>query len=152
MSSLPPWATSQLLEPVQLDNGNQIDVTPYVRFETAFDDIDYGVLDVEVAYQQEGHPVHMYLLHYFALTERRDKNGNLCEGWRDQFDFPPALLKLVVIHQERTINLFMQQCLAINDRGINVYGPNKGLRRRLIHHVIYHEKRLFDAWETVHLA
>ena len=86
MSSLPPWATSQLLEPVQLDNGNQIDVTPYVRFETAFDDIDYGVLDVEVAYQQEGHPVHMYLLHYFALTERRDKNGNLCEGWRDQFE------------------------------------------------------------------
>ena len=148
MSSLPPWATDHLLEPVQLDSGNQIDVTPYVRFETGFNDIDYGVLDVEVSFQQEGYPVHMYLLHYFALTERYDKNGNLPDGWRDQFDFPPALLKLVVIHQGRTINLFMQQCLAINDRGISVYGPNKGLRRRLIYHAIYYEKLLFDAWEA----
>lgn len=119
MSSLPPWAADHLPEPVQLDSGNQIDVTHYVRFETGFDDIDYGVLDVEVSFQQSGHPVHIYLLHYFALTERYDKNSNLYDGWRDQFDFPPALLKLVVRHEEtgRTINLFVQQCLAVNDRG-----------------------------------
>ena len=40
------------------------------------------------------------------------------------FDFPPALLKLVAIHQKRTIKLFQQQCLAVNDKGISVYGPN----------------------------
>ena len=148
MSSLPPWATGQVPEPVQLDCGNQIDVTPYVRFETGFNDIDYGVLDVEVSFQQEGHPVNMYLLHYFALTERYDKNGTPVDGWLDQFDFPPALLKLVVLYQGRTINLFMQQCLAINDKGVSVYGPNKGLRRRLIYNVIYHERPLLDAWET----
>ena len=134
MSSLPLWATGNAPEPVQLDGDNQTDVTPYVRFETGFNDIDYGVLDAEVSFQQEGHPVNMYLLHYFALTEHYDKNGTPVEGWMEQFSFPPALLKLVVRYQGRTINLFLQQCLAINDKGISVYGPNKGLRRRLIYH------------------
>ena len=64
------------------------------------------------------------------------------------FDFPPALLKLVATYQERTIKLFLQQCLAVNDKGLTVYGPNKALRRRLIHHVVYHEKPLFNAWNA----
>ena len=38
-----------------------------------FTDIDYGVLDVAVTFHSEGQLVHMYLLHYFALTERHDK-------------------------------------------------------------------------------
>ena len=65
------------------------------------------------------------------------------------FDFPPALLKLVATYQERTIKLFLQQCLALNDKGISVYGPNKALRRRLFHHVVYHEKPLCDAWQAL---
>ena len=65
------------------------------------------------------------------------------------FDFPPAPLKLVATHQERTIKLFLQQCLAVDDKEISVYGPNKALRRRLIHHVAYHEKPLFDAWNAL---
>ena len=48
------------------------------------------------------------------------------------FDFPSALLKLVATHQERTMKLFLQQCLAVNDKGISVHGPNEALRRRLI--------------------
>ena len=35
------------------------------------------------------------------------------------------------------------------DNGISVYGPNKALRRRLIHHVVYHERPLFEAWQTL---
>ena len=97
-----------------------------------FKDIDYGVLDVTVTFHSEGQLVHLYLLHYFALTERHDKNSCLYDGWQDMFDFPPALQKLVVTHQGRTIQLFQQQCIAINDNGISVYGPNKALRRRLV--------------------
>ena len=149
MSTWPPWSPNQSRESVPLDCDSDIDVTQFVRFETLFDDIDYGVLDVVVSFRHEGHLVHMYLLHYFALTERYDKNSSLYEGWKDMFDFPPALLKLVATHQERTIKLFLQQCLAVNDKGISVYGPNKALRRRLIHHAVYHEKPLFDAWNAL---
>ena len=149
MSNLPPWSPHQLREPVQLDQDGAIDVSQFVRFEMHFQDIDYGVLDVVVTFYCEGQLVHMYLLHYFALTERHDRNSCLYDGWRDMFDFPPALQKLIVTRQGRTIKLFQQQCIAINDKGISVYGPNKALRRRLIHHVVYHEKPLFDAWQAV---
>ena len=44
-------------------------------------DIDYGVLDVTVSFRREGHLIHMYLLHYFALTERYDRNCTLLEGY-----------------------------------------------------------------------
>ena len=97
-----------------------IEVSQFVRFEMHFTDIDYGVLDVAVTFHSEGQLVHMYLLHYFALTERHDKNSCLYDGWQDMFDFPPALQKLVVTHQGRTIKLFQQQCIAINDKGISV--------------------------------
>ena len=30
------------------------------------------------------------------------------------------------------MKLFLQQCLAVNDKGISVHGPNEALRRRLI--------------------
>ena len=50
-----------------------IEVSQFVRFEMHFTDIDYGVLDVAVTFHSEGQLVHMYLLHYFALTERHDK-------------------------------------------------------------------------------
>ena len=149
MSNLPPWSPHLLREPVQLDQDGVIDVSQFVRFETHFGDIDYGVLDVVVSFYSEGQLVHMYLLHYFALTERHDKNSCLYDGWQDMFDFPPALQKLVVTHQGRTIKPFQQQCIAINDKGISVYGPNKALRRRLIHHIAYHEKPLLDAWQAV---
>ena len=149
MSNLPPWSPHHLREPVQLDQEGVIDVSQFVRFEMHFTDIDYGVLDVAVTFHSEGQLVHMYLLHYFALAERHDKNSCLYDGWQDMFDFPPALQKLVVTHQGRTIQLFQQQCIAINDKGISVYGPNKALRRRLIHHVVYHERPLLEAWQAV---
>ena len=94
------------------------------------------------------YPVNMYLMHYFALAEHYDKNGTPVEGWAEHFSFPPALLKLVVRHQSRTINVSVQQCLAINDKGISVYGPNKGLRRRLIYHVLYHERPLLATFDS----
>ena len=126
-----------------------IDVSQFVRFETQFDDIDCGVLDVVVSFWNEGQLIRMYLLHCFALTERYDKNSSLYAGWQDMFDFPSALLKLVATHQTRPLQLFQQQCIAINDKGISVYGPNKALRRRLIHHVMHHEKPLFDTWQAL---
>ena len=72
--------------------------------------------------------------------------GLLSKGGLRIFFFPPALLKLVVRHNSRSI--FSQQCLAINDKGISVYGPNKGLRRRLIHHLLYHERPLLDTFDS----
>ena len=80
MSNLPPWSPHQLREPVQLDHDGVIDVSQFVRFEMHFKDIDYGVLDVTVTFHSEGQLVHLYLLHYFALTERHDKNSCLYEG------------------------------------------------------------------------
>ena len=73
MSTRPPWSPNQLREPVPLDHDGDIDVSQLVRFETHFGDIDYGVFDVVVSFRDHGHLVHMYLLHYFALTERYDK-------------------------------------------------------------------------------
>ena len=139
MSNLPPWSPHQLREPVQLDQDGVIDVSQFVRFEMHFKGIDYGVLDVVVSFYCEGQLVHMYLLHYFALTERHDRNSCLYDGWRDMFDFPSALQKLVATHQGRTIKLFQQQCIAINDKGISAQNN---------HHVVYHEKSLFDAWQA----
>ena len=54
MATLPPWAAGNTPEPVLLDGDNQVDVTPYVRFETGFENIDYGVLDVQVSFQHDG--------------------------------------------------------------------------------------------------
>ena len=38
----------------------------------------------------------------------------------------------------------MQQCLAINDRGVSVYGSNKGYRWRMVHHILNHEQPLLS--------
>ena len=131
-----------------LDVGNQVDVTPYVRFETGHDDINYGVLDIQVCFMHEGRNTNVYLLHYFALAEDYDKNGTLVHGWDENFAFPPALSKMVVRYQGRTINVFVQYCLTVNNKGISVYGSNKGYRRRFIHHVLYHERLLLDVFEA----
>ena len=48
-----------------------------------------------------------------------------------------------VKYQDRWINVFLQQCVAINDRGVSVYGSNKGYRWRMVHHILYHEQELF---------
>ena len=66
--------------PVEGTSSTVIDVSQFVRFEMHFKDIDYGVLDVTVTFHSEGQLVHLYLLHYFALTERHDKNSCLYEG------------------------------------------------------------------------
>ena len=58
-----------------MDHDGDIDVSQFVRFETQFGDIDHGVLDVVVSFWHEGQLAHMYLLHYFALTERHDKKA-----------------------------------------------------------------------------
>ena len=144
----PPWEAARTPEPVALDEGGQIDVTAYVRFETGFDDIDYGVLDIQVYFRHGKQRVNVYPLHYFALTQEYPKTGRAVEGWAENFAFPPALLKLIVRYEGRTINVFVQHCIAINDKGISIYGPNKGYRRRLIHHVLYHERPLLEEFDS----
>ena len=148
MPPVPPWVAGNTPEPVSLDVGNQVDVTPYVRFETGHDDINYGVLDIQVCFMHEGRNTNVYLLHYFALAEDYDKNGTLVHGWDENFVFPPALSKMVARYQGRTIYVFVQYCLAVNNKGISVYGSNKGYRRRLIHHVLYHERLLLGIFEA----
>lgn len=49
----PPWKAVHAPEPVALDEGGQVDVTPYVRFETGHNDINYGVLDIQVYFMHE---------------------------------------------------------------------------------------------------
>ena len=110
--------------------------------ETNFADIDYGVLDIQVYF------MNVYLLHYFALTPEYNKNETAVEGWAENFSFPPAFLKMVVRYQGRTINVFVQYCLAVNDKGISVYGPNKGHHRRLIYHALYHERPLLEVFDA----
>ena len=82
---VPPWAAGNTPEPVALDGGSQVDVTSYVRFETNFADIDYGVLDIQVYFTHEGSPVNAYLLHYFAFTQDYDKCGRAVEGRAENF-------------------------------------------------------------------
>ena len=123
MPPVPPWAVGNTPEPVSLDIDCFVDVTPYVRFETGHSDIDYGVLDIQVSFQHEGRHTSVYLLHYFALAENYPKCGAVIAGWVDNFDFPPALAKMIVRYQERTINVCVQYCLAVNDRSSEVPGP-----------------------------
>ena len=66
-------------------------------------------------------------------------SGSRLEGW---LSFPAALSKMRVMYQDRWINVCTPQCVAINDRGVGVYGPNKGRRRRMVHHILYHEQPL----------
>ena len=127
-ASSAPWAVGNTPEPVSLDIDGFVDVTPYVRFETGHDDIDYGVLDIQVSFQHEGRRTNVYLLHCFALAENYAKYAAVVPGWMDSFDFPPALAKMRVWHQERWINVCVPHCVAVNDRGISVYGSNKGYR------------------------
>ena len=148
MPPVPPWAVGNTPEPVSLDIDCFVDVTPYVRFETGHSDIDYGVLDIQVSFQHEGRHTSVYLLHYFALAENYPKCGAVIAGWVDNFDFPPALAKMIVRYQERTINVCVQYCLAVNDRGISVYGSNEGYRWRLVRHILYHERQLLELFDT----
>ena len=66
-------------------------------------------------------------------------SGSRLEGW---LSFPAALSKMRVMYQDRWINVCTPQCVAINDRGVGVYGPNKGRRRRMVHHILYREQPL----------
>lgn len=43
-------------------------------------------------------------------------------GWIEGFSFPPALQKLTVSIEGRTLQLFHQQCIAISAGGATVYG------------------------------
>ena len=121
---VPPWEAARAPEPVALDEGGQIDVTAYARFETGFDDIDYGVLDIQVYFRHGAQHVNVYPL---ALLSRLLRSilrpDRAVEGWAENFAFPPALLKLIVRYEGRTINVFVQHCIAINDKGISVYAP-----------------------------
>ena len=105
---VPPWAAGNTFEPVSLDVGNNVDVTPYVRFEANHSDINYGVLDIQVCFMHERSKTNVY----FALAENYDKNGTLPQGWNDNFPLPSALTKMIVHYQGRTINVCVQNCLA----------------------------------------
>ena len=96
MPPVPPWAVGNTPEPVSLDIDCFVDVTPYVRFETGHSDIDYGVLDIQASFQNEGRHTSVYLLHCFALAENYPKCAAVVAGWMDNFDFPPALAKMIV--------------------------------------------------------
>ena len=76
-----------------------------VCFETGHDDIDYGVLDIQVSFQHEGRHTSVYLLHCFALAENYPKCSSVVPVWMDSFDFPPALAKMIVWHQDRQVLL-----------------------------------------------
>ena len=115
---------------------------------TGHDDIDYGVLDIQVSFQHEGRHTSVYLLHCFALAENYPKCASVVPGWMDNFDFPPALAKMIVWHQDRSINVCVPYCVAVNDRGISVYGSNKGYRWRLVRHILYRERQLVKLFET----
>ena len=146
MPPVPPWAVGNTPEPVSLDIDGFIDVSAYVRLEEGLSDIKYGVLDIQVNFHHEGSLMNVYLLHFFALAENYGKCAAVVPGWIDGFSFPPALAKIRVRYQERWINVCAQQCVAINDRGISVYGSNKGYRWR--HHILYHEQPLLALFET----
>ena len=85
-----------------------------------------GVLDIQVSFQHEGRHTNVYLLHCFALAENYAKCSAVVPGWMDSFDFPPALAKMIVRFQERSTDVCVPHCVAVNDRGISVYGSNKG--------------------------
>ena len=145
---VPPWAVGNTPEPVSLDIDGFVDVSAYVRLEEDLPDIQYGVLDIQVNFHHEGSLMNVYLLHFFALAENYGRCAAVVPGWQDGFTFPPALTKLRVKYQERWINVCTQQCVAINDRGISVYGSNKGYRWRLVHHILYHEQPLLALFAT----
>ena len=86
--------------------------------------------------------MNVYMLHFFALAENYPRCSAIVQGWKDGFTFPPALTKMRVLFRDRWINVCTQQCLAINDRGVSVYGSNKGYRWRMVHHILYHEEPL----------
>ena len=145
---VPPWAVGNTPEPVSLDIDGFIDVSACVRLEEDLSDIQCGVLDIQVNFHHEGSLMNVYLLHFFALAENYGRCAAVVPGWQDGFTFPPALTKLRVKYQERWINVCTQQCVAINDRGISVYGSNKGYRWRLVHHILYHEQPLLALFAT----
>ena len=145
---VPPWAVGNTPEPVSLDIDGFIDVSAYVRLEDDLPDIHYGVLDIQVNFHHEGSLMNVYLLHFFALAETYPRCAAVVPGWKDGFTFPPALTKMRVLYHDRWINVCTQQRIAINDRGISVYGSNKGYRWRLVHHILYHEQPLLALMET----
>ena len=89
-----------------------MDVTPYVRFETGHEDINYGVLDVNVRFTHDQRAVSCYLLHFFPLGQVDQSHKRAIDGWAEGFNFPPALLKLSVFHENLTIFPFQKQCIA----------------------------------------
>ena len=148
MPPTPPWAVGSTPEPVSLDVDDFVDVTNYVRFEEQLEDIDYGVLDIQLTFRHEGHLFDVYLVHAFALAETYPKNSSVVPGWMDGFSFPPALTKMRAKYNNCWINVMVQQCVAINDRGVSVYGSNKGYRWRLVHHILYHEQELLALFDS----
>ena len=144
MPPMPPWAVGNTPEPVSLDIDGFVDVSAYVRLEETCQDIHYGVLDIQVNFHHEGSLMNVYMLHFFALEENYPRCAAGVQGWKDGFPFPSALTKMRVKYQERWINVCTQQCLAINDRGVSVYGSNKGYRWRMVHHILYHEQPLLS--------
>ena len=142
MPPAPPWAVGNAPEPVSLEIDGFVDVSAYVRLEDKWPDIHYGVLDIQVNFHHEGNLMNVYMLHFFALAENYPRCSAIVQGWKDGFTFPPALTKMRVLFRDRWINVCTQQCLAINDRGVSVYGSNKGYRWRMVHHILYHEEPL----------
>ena len=136
MPPVPPWAVGDTPEPVSLDIDDFVNVSAYVRLEDDCPDIHYGVLDVQVNFHHEGNLMNVYMLHFFALEENYPTCAAVVQGWKDGFAFPPALTKMRVWYRDRWINVCAQQCVAINDRGVSVYGSNKGYRWRMVHHII----------------
>ena len=125
-----PYAALGIREHARADIDGFVDVSAYVRLEETCPDIHYGVLDIQVNFHHEGSLMSAYMLHFFALEENYPGCGAGVQGWKDGFPFPSALTKMRVKYQERWINVCTQQCLAINDRGVSVYGSNKRYRWR----------------------
>ena len=142
MPPVPPWAVGNTPEPVSLDIDGFVNVSAYVRYEDQCPDIHYGVLGIQVNFHHEGSLMNVYMLHFFALEENHPRCSAVVQGWKDGFPFPSALSKMRVMYQDRWINVCTPQCVAINDRGVSVYGPNKGCRWRMVHHILYHEQPL----------
>ena len=146
--SIPPCIATALTlqplqEPIQLeDDGEPVNVTQFVRFELERNDIRYGVLDVTVQCSYRGGRAQCYLLHFFPVDSVKEKCKPTDPEWTEGFSFPPALQKLTISHEGSTIQLFHQECIAINTRGATIYGANRSYLRRMMLRIKYHEEPL----------
>ena len=82
----------QQQEPLLLvEDGTYVDVTHFVRFELAHNDIRCGVLDLVVQFNYKGQPAQFYLLHFFPVDTVTQNVKPTFPEWTEGICFPPAL-------------------------------------------------------------